>query len=86
MITSAFLNLVYFFVISVTAVLPEVTSLPDNFNDAVDFIFTEIAKWNAVIDIFSTMFTVLILVLTIEGVILTFAGANWVINKVRGSG
>lgn len=86
MIITGLLNLLYVFIFALLAPLPRVDSLPSDLNNAIDFILDTLGSWQTVIPIFDTVFAMLILVLSIEAIIYSIIGINWVINKVRGSG
>jgi len=86
MIITAFLNLVFYFVVSTVGFLPSVDALPSGFNDAVTSVFSVMSSWNVVIPIFNDLFSIITLMLTIETGILTLIGINWVIKKFTFSG
>lgn len=86
MIVTAFLNLIYFFIVSTVGILPSVDLLPTGFSTAMDSVLTIIAQWESVIPIFSDMLVIALLILSIETSILTLLGINWVIKKVTLSG
>ena len=80
------MNIIYYFILMTVGLLPTIDSLPTGFNNALDSFLSIIAQWNSVIPIFNDMFTIILLMLTIETGILTLIGINWVIKKATLSG
>ena len=86
MIITAFLNIIYYFIVMTVGLLPTIDSLPTGLNSALDSFLSIIAQWNAVIPIFSDMLVIVLLMFSIETGILTLMGINWVIKKATLSG
>lgn len=71
---------------AVISVLPIGGQLPASIDGALQFVADQIAGINSFLPFVSTMVTILLLMLTIEGFIFAYGGVNWTINKLRGSG
>jgi len=81
-ILSFFVNLLGF----IFSWLPDASSLPAGFGTAWEWFvqFTSQILW--VMPGASVLFTIMSLVILIEGAIFGFKGGNWIYNKLRGSG
>jgi hypothetical protein len=84
MVLEAIISLFVFVFGGLLSLLPTV-SIPSNVNDAFTTFATFFHKANAVFPM-STVFTIIGLTLAIESGILLFKIANYIINKIRGSG
>lgn len=86
MITSTFIQFVMDTITWLLSFLPSVTSLPLNLDTTISTIF---GYYRAVVTIFpflGTAMTFLLAGVTIEAAYKTYQLANWILNKLRGSG
>lgn len=86
MLTNAILITLASVLNAVIGILPLAQSLPNEIDTAISFIANQMGQWSSFFPFVGTFFTVLLLVITIEGFIFLYGGVNWTLNKVRGSG
>ncbi len=84
MVLEAIINIFMFVLGGLLSLLPSV-AIPTNVDSAFTTFATFFHKANAIFPM-DTVFAIISITLTIETGILTFKVANYIINKIRGSG
>lgn len=85
MILDTILYIFFTFLIYVFSLLPPMTNIPVAFDESLNFLVPFFNQANSIFPI-STVFTIFLLFLTIESVLLIYKVFNWIVNKLRGSG
>lgn len=83
MITTAILNVVFFFLNFLVNLIPVGGSFPSEFTSALSFFIAQAVLWDKFIPVL-TIFTILGLVFTFEAGIFAFRSIDWVYTKFRG--
>lgn len=81
-VLNIFVSIINFFI----GLLPNVTSLPDSFNDFINFIISFFGNMVYIFPPFEAVYTILGIIITIEISILTWKSFDYIYNKIRGSG
>lgn len=68
------------------SLLPNIDSLPEGFNTAMNSIANIVSNWVYVVPILDDLLIIFGMVITIEISLFTFKILNWIYNKLRGSG
>jgi len=76
MITTAFINFVYYLRVMLISILPSYTGMPSGVNDALTFFFSKAAAIAAFLPV-GTIYTIFLLAMTIEIGILIFHWVSW---------
>lgn len=85
MIIDLILYLFLQIILQVLDLLPPMTDIPTDFSNAINTFIPIISQLNQIMPV-STIITIFLLYLTIEGGLLLFKMFNWILNKLRGSG
>lgn len=85
MILDTILYIFLLLLLEIFDLLPAMETVPSNFDSAITTIVPIFSQLNSIIPV-STVITIFLLYLTIEGGLLVFKIFNWIINKLRGSG
>lgn len=86
MIITALLTALFYMLKPLLSLLPTISSLPTGLNTAIDWFFDLLAGWQFFVPVVDDLLTIALLIMTVEGAIILFAGINFVYNKIRGSG
>ena len=86
MLTNALITTMAAVLNSLVGLLPQGGALPTEIDAALNFMVPIWSGWVLILPFLSTLVTVLLLGVFVEGLIFLYGGINWTINKVRGSG
>jgi len=85
MIANILINLLTGIIVFLVSLFPSYSSIDPNINAAITKVFSGLNFVNAFLPI-ATVFTILTLMFTIDGILLLMRLINWAYNKIRGSG
>ncbi|MEM0173462.1 MAG: hypothetical protein QXI16_03030 [Sulfolobaceae archaeon] len=86
MITDAFFNFLAMSINFFINLLPAPDDLPVQFDEALTFFGDFLASWSQVLPSLIYTFTIIGIIIFVQGLIFLFHGIDWIINKFRGSG